>query len=172
MINTNNVDRIVLLDDGCSAPSSCTWDSSVDEGDVPPVVYESLSDYTYYEETKEKIPEKLISPNLCEVMASYVEKDDATSGALLSEEGTVVCRYVDGKTERYNIDFGQEQSLSFEISLIYELGDEASDERFLFFHDNDGAENFLNKEKISILELPLFNIEEAICKEQEEELAE
>ena len=103
-------------------------------------------------------------------MASYVEKDDGTSDALLSEEA--VCRYVDGKTEQYNIDFGQEQSLSFEISLIYELGDEASDERFLFFHDNDGAENFLNKEKISILELPLFNIEETICKEQEEELAE
>ncbi|OON89276.1 helix-turn-helix domain-containing protein [Pyramidobacter sp. C12-8] len=171
LINTSNVNRIVLLDDGCGAPSSCTWDSSVDEGEVPPVIYESLSDYTYYEETEEQIPEKLISPNLCKVMASYVEKDDGTSDALLSE-GAVVCCYADGKTERYNIDFGQEQSLSLEISLIYEFGDEASDERFLFFHDEDGAENFLNKEKISIIELPLFNIEEAICKEQEEALAE
>ena len=171
LINTSNVNRIVLLDDSCDEPSSCPWDPSVDDGEVPPVIYESLSDYTYYKEIEGKIPENVISPNLCEEMASYLEEDDGTSGALLSE-GAAVCRYADGKTERYNIDFGQEQSLSLEISLIYEFGDEASDESFLFFHDEDGAENFLNKEKISILELPLFNIEEAICREQEEELAE
>lgn len=171
LINTNNVDRIVLLDDGCSAPSSCTWDSSVDEGDVPPVVYELFDDYTYYKEIEGKIPENVISPNLCEFLDSYVKKNEGT-GDILSSEEAAVFYSAGGKIEQHHIDFGQKQSLGLEISLIYEFGDEASDERFLFFQDYDGTENFISKEKISLIELPLFNIEEAICKEQEEELTE
>lgn len=170
-INTKNVDRIILLDDACDAPEACNWDQSVDHGETPSVVYESLRDYIDYSDSGEKVPEDVISPNLCEFLDSYVKKNEDT-GDILSSEEAAVFYYAGGKIEQHHIDFDQEQSLSLEISLIYEFGDEASDERFLFFHDDDGAENFLNKEKISIIELPLLNMEEAICKEQEEELAE
>lgn len=170
-INTKNVDRIILLDDACDAPEACNWDQPVDYGETPSVVYESLRDYIDYSDSGEKVPEDVISQNLCEFLDSYVKKNEGT-GDILSSEEAAVFYYAGGKIEQHHIDFDQEQSLSLEISLIYEFGDEASDERFLFFQDYDGTENFSNKDNVSIIELPLFNIEEAICKEQEEELAE
>lgn len=47
-LNMRNVNNIVLLDDACDSPGFANWDSSVNCGEIPQVVYESLDDYFHH----------------------------------------------------------------------------------------------------------------------------
>lgn len=164
-INTKNVDKIILLDDACGQPDFVSWDPSVSCGEIPLVIYESLSDYVYYKDFEEGIPANVISQNLREHIESFIEEKDYV-------EGLVTIYYPNGKTNQDNIDFNDDESISSEISLICEFGDIPCDQQFLFYHDFNAAEIFLNSDTISFIELPLLSIEDAICRELDKENAE
>ena len=164
-INMKNVDQIILLDDACDQPDSVNWDSSVSCGETPLVVYESLSDYMYYKDSGEGIPVNVISQNLCEYIECFIEENDYV-------EGQVTIYYPNGKTNQDNIDFNNDENISSEISLICEFGDVPCDQQFLFYHNFNAAEIFLNSDTVSFVELPLLDIEDAICRELDKENAE
>lgn len=164
-INMKNVDQIILLDDACDQPDSVNWDPSVSCGEIPLVVYESLSDYMYYKDSGEEIPVNVISQNLCARIESFIEENDYV-------KGLVTIYYPNGKINQDNIDFNNYENISSEISSICEFGDIPCDQQFLFYRDSDAAEIFLNSDTISFIELPLLEIEDAICRELDKENAE
>lgn len=169
LINTKNINKLVLLDDACDAPSFGNWDSNVNCGDIPLVIYDTLDDYMYYKDAGQLPPADVISPSLLKIMDSLIE-----SGAVTTDEAseTISIYYNEGNVVQTYIDFESGETITEEISSIYEFDIPAPNGKFLFYQDYNGAEIFFNSDNIALIELPLLKTEDVICKAQEELLSE
>lgn len=172
LVNMHNIDKIVLLDDGCDQPSDCNWDYSVSSGEIPLVLYEALDDFAYYRDTEGNVPGNIISPNLCKCIEQYVESLDGDLHDVIAALNQVIVRYAGGKAETVNMNISDSDDIVSTISSLYEFGDCLSNERFLLYRGYDGEEFFLNFDVVAFIELPLLKIEDEICAAQAEIAAE
>lgn len=152
-----NVEEITLSDFDCDTPSCKDWDPGVNCGEIPLVLYEALEDYC-----NEDV--ELISDKMKKVLDCYVNKRGKTKDELYYMLKTSVIYYASGKERWAQIEF-DDDTISETVEEVY--GYEMSDveEKFFFYSDDtDGSENFVNMKKISMIELPLLKVEEAIYR--------
>lgn len=171
LINIQNIDRIVLLDDAYDAPGFGNWDPAVDCGAIPLVVYEALDDYLYYKNEGRIPPADIISPAFLNLIESLLNENKLDVDKLDSSEGMTIY-YTGNKVNQTDIDFESEETITEEISSLYEFNTSSLDGKFLFYQDDNGAEFFLNFDHVAVIELPLLKTEDAICRAQEEMTAE
>lgn len=164
-LNMKNIKEVILLDDACDEPEYVDWDDNVECIGIPLVVYEVLKDY---ELGLENWSEEEISPRFCEILEQLVKNQGWSDEKICEMTGLSRIYYKDGTDRIININFSEEESLSEEIVAIYDYGKDAFVEKFLYFQDWNGGEIIINVENVSMLELPLLEVEEAICDSMEE----
>lgn len=166
-LNMNQIDSVVLLNDDCDPPAFANWDPSVGEGEIPLVVYEALDDYVTYEDD---MPEYLMSPVFMNYLKGIIEKYDWTEESIFDLTSKITIRFVDGKTANYCPDYASDDFLVEAIRGVYLFGREES-EKFLGFTD-DEVEIMINTDNISMIEMPLHKVEDAIVQGYQEMMSE
>lgn len=167
-LNIRNVNSIVLLDDACDSPGFANWDSSVNCGEIPQVVYESLEDYFYYADSGIIPDSDKFSPKFIMVMKQIIgdkKWNDDMIGEIID---IITIHYTDGEVVKTFIDFNSSEQISGEVEMIYNFEEYVSGERFLVYTDFNGAEIMINTDNVSIIELPLAQVEVAISNFNDE----
>lgn len=159
LLNMDKIAEIVLLDDASDQPSFANWDPQVDCGGTPLVFYEALDDYLMYQEMGEEPPEDIISGKLKICLANFRKKwgDDEI---YYRDELQIYCP--NGKVKQRDICLGENENISTNIFHIYAFGGDVVDEKFFYGEDLNGAECFFNIENISMIEVSLVKMEEAL----------
>ncbi len=169
LLNLNNIKQLLLLDDACDQPDFTNWDSSVNCGGVPLVLYEALKDYIAYEEWGEPGKQETMSAKFYEVMQYAAEKEGWNEDSLY-ELQRVITHYRDGKIMRTSMDFQMDSSLISEIDTLYGFEDDRFVEDYLDYIELGGTEIIINMNEIAMIELPLIDVEEAICDSVENDI--
>ena len=100
-VNRSCVKDMILLNDDCDPAYYANWDPNVGEGEIPLVVYESLSDFMGIERDNEEVMSKKFQKMLDNLVDEMkLSEEDITEMTLTS-----VVHYKDGKTGYANIDF-------------------------------------------------------------------
>lgn len=165
LLNLNNIRQIQLLDDACDPPESLTEDHESDCGDTPLVLYEALEDYLY-EEWDAENEKDTMSEKFRQVM-EYTAKEEGWNEDSVSELLTTVIWYRDGKKEYSSMDYHRGSALISEIETLYSYEDDEFSEDYFDYEEMDGPEVFINMNEVSMIELPLVQVEEAICNSME-----
>lgn len=153
-LNMENVNEIILLDDACDQPEDINWDSGVDCGEIPLVMYEALSDYAYEQEN--------LSFQLCETIKKWITEKGWSQDDIDEIIGCSQIYYVDGENRQIKIDFMQDKTIVDEVYSIYGFEDSEFAEDILSAVDYGGGERIFNMKNIAMMELPLLLVEEAI----------
>lgn len=161
-INMKNIKDIILLDDACDPPSNVNWDYDVECGDVPLVVYEALEDYFYSD--KDSIDTDKLSVELYNIIDNIVSSKGWSEDEVYELLNKTTIHYTDGTESATDIYYDGEESISSEVSSIYAFGDDSLTENILYYSDFNGAENFINMNNVSFMEMPLLKTEQAICE--------
>ncbi len=162
MLNMKHINGILLLDEACDPPGFANWNASVSEGEIPLVVYEALEDYFDSSSCNESAFNTKISDRLYNFMERIISKYKWTEEDVFHLVYGAEIYYQDGVKESIIIDFNQWENISSEIASIYEFGDDGASENILQCSDWTGAELMINAQNISMMELPLLKVEEAI----------
>ena len=165
LLNMQNIKEIILLDEACDQPEFVNWDYHVDCGEFPLVIYEALEDYLYCDD--DEIGEDGILSSKLKVFLDELVKNKGWSEEDIYEMTVLsYVHYINGKIRPVNIEFGQGETISDEISCIYDFGEAAVLENVLCCDDVNGAEILINMKNVSMLELPLLKVEKAICNNE------
>ena len=70
-LNMANIKQIRLLDEACDEPVDANWDSDVDFGEIPPVIYEALEDYDRSDDDSNI--DDTMSPKFRELIKRFLE---------------------------------------------------------------------------------------------------
>ena len=167
-LNPNNINNIVLLAEDCDKPGFANWDPSVSTREIPAVVYETLDDYFLYTETNKTPPNEIISPLLFQYIKHLSETEKWTKENVRDITDGIVVHYSDGTLMEHSIDLSQENEIVDDIQFIYAFGKPGCDKTFSSFSDFDEVITYINTDKISLIELPLAQTENVICKTLEE----
>lgn len=168
LLNMENIKELVLLDEACDAPWDANWDPGVDCGETPLVLYEAMEDYAAYCEGEE-VPDDVLSPFLRGILERFCKQKGCQPEELREVANDSVIRYRDGKSRHTWIDFDYSEMLTEEIANIYNFGEWEGAKNCLAYCDGNESEILLNMRNISLLELPLLEAEEAVCRGWEEE---
>ena len=164
LLHLKEIDHMVLLDEACDPPYFANWDSSVSEGEVPLAVYEALDDY--YSDCDEDI----VSPKMKNFLKCLIQKagwNDSDINEILHE----VIVYFRGGQQVSILSllyYDEHQTLTTVVQEIYEFGDDFDEDEVIRFEDLGGAETLLKLSNMAMMEIPLVEIEDAICQQQEE----
>ena len=164
LLNMDAIDNIVLLDDACDPPGFANWDPSVSEGEIPLVVYESLDDYLYGGESDEE----LISSNLYRILGKMIDQRQWDEDEIIQILEGITIHYRSAKTIHLTGSLRPEQTLIYAIETIFEFGELDSDNKMVYFNDSYEAEIILNLNNVSMMELPLLEVENVICQDLED----
>ncbi len=159
-INFQYLKEIRLLDDACDTSFLANCDTNISEGEIPPVVYESLEDYIYDDTGAEKI-----SPFFKRYLEQLIKErgwDDDSLEELLNMMQII---YGDGNTRLSGVIFDEYETISDEIDRVLNYGDAIEGNKWLLFEDQDENELLLNWEKIAMLELPYAKLEEKLYQD-------
>ncbi len=159
-LNMQNVKEIILLDEACDSPEYVNWDEHVDCDKFPLVIYDALEDYIYCEEIGED--NGTLSLKFKEILDGLVRERGWTEDDLYDMTALSNIYYIDGEIRPVNIEFEQEETISSEISCVYDFGELADVENVLYCEDINGTEILINMKNVSMLELPLLKVEKAI----------
>ena len=113
------------------------------------------------------VPEDLMSPAFKNDIKNFIEENSLTEEKIFDLTAKMTVRFSDGKDIKYYPDYISNDSLFEEIRSIYLYGDEEN-EKYVGFTD-DEVEIMINTDNISMIELPLLKVEEAIIKGYEDE---
>lgn len=160
LLNLDNIKQVLFLDDACDAPEFTNWDSSVDCGNFPLVIYEALDDFLGDEVETEAETEQM-SAAFKEVMERIAAEEGWDEESVIKNQQTIVW-FRDGKKSHTNMILDGESSLLSEINTLYELEDDQFSEDYLEYTEDCGAEIIINMNEVSLVELPLVQVEEAI----------
>ena len=164
LLNLKEVEQIVLLDEACDPPSFANWDSAISEGEIPLAVYEALEDYDPNWEEDE------ISPKMGSMLEKLLqEKSWDEMDVIRILKGIKIC--FRGNQETSVISSGhydEFQTLTDVIQEIYEFGEHFHEDEVIRFEDWGEAEILFKLSRIAMMEMPLIEIENAICQQQEE----
>ena len=83
----------------------------------------------------------------------------------------IMIKYYDGNELINYTDFSCEDSLVGEIERVCVFGDDIH-EKYVAFSDNNGADIMINTDNISLIELPLVKVEEAILQGYQKMMSE
>lgn len=161
-LNMQNVNSIVLLDDTCDQPNFANWDSSVNCGEIPQVVYESLDDYFYYLDFENAPDPEEFSPKFMAAMKQITEKMAWNQDIVYDIIHSMTIHYIRADVVTTSVDFDYSDSLVSEIETAYIFEDYDSREKMFIYHDLGGTEIMVNTDNVSVIELPLSKIEDAI----------
>lgn len=164
MLNMNHIKEIVLSDFDCDQPDFIDWNSHVDCGDLPLVLYEALEDYVLNDIDDVEI----LSEKMQDCLKNLLEEKEWLYEDIHEKIELSSIYYSDGKVRPVVIDFMQEESISQEIEDIYLYEDSEFSEDVLFCEDIGGTEIIFNMKNIAMLEVPLLKIENKICEHWEE----
>ena len=166
LLNMENIKEIILLDEACDEPRFTNWDTSVDCGETPLVVYDAMYDFDPCH--GQHAATDILSSRFQASLEEYIKQqgwDEDDINAMLYEN---IIYHIDGHIERLEIDFDRTETVSSEVSRILDFGDEVPAQKILHFNTIDGAKILLNMKNISLLAMPLLKIEDAICSYLEE----
>lgn len=170
-LNTDNIDGIVLLDKACDPPDFANWDPSVGEGEIPLVVYEALDDFYFAMESNGMSDEDVLSPMFMNYMKDIAKQYKWTEDDIFDLTSKIMIKYYDGNELINYTDFSCEDSLVGEIERVCVFGDDIH-EKYIAFSDNNGADIMINTDNISLIELPLVKVEEAILQGYQKMMSE
>ena len=165
LLNMQNIKELVLLDNACDQPGFTNWDSSVDCGEIPLVVYDALDDYQaccYGTKISEDVLSPVFQSTLCS-LCQYKGWSECEIDGLINSS---TIYFSDGKSRHTDIDFEYEETITDEISSIYNFGEAGVTGNVLSYCDLSGAEIMLNMRNISLMELPLLKVENTICMKE------
>lgn len=157
-----NIREISLLDGDCDLPCDENGLAAVKPGSIPLVVYEALVDYCYEMEEREKSED--IPQNLRSFLDEFVKENEWDCDDIRDILNETTIYYEDGRQDSVSIDFYY-GTIAEEIESVYGYGLTDMEESFLYFVDsNDESEKFVNMRNIAMIELPLLEVEEEICR--------
>lgn len=161
-----NVKEIILQDEACEKPYDKGLTDDIDCGKIPLVVYEILSDYGWEAADNENDETSDFLSSRCRSwIQQLVDCKDWDEEDIFSLVELSQIYHADGEIQPVWIDFDcGNEDVSSRIELVYGFNLNDIEERFLSFTDINESTIFLNIERISMLELPLLKVEEAICK--------
>ena len=164
LLHLKEIDHMVLLDEACDPPYFANWDSSVSEGEVPLAAYEALDDY--YSDCDKDI----VSPKMKNFLECLIQKagwNDSDINEILHE---VIVYFRGGQQVSIlsPLYYDEHQTLTTVVQEIYEFGDDFDEDEVIRFEDLGGAETLLKLSNMAMMEIPLVEIEDAICQQQEE----
>lgn len=163
LLNMLGIDNILLLDEACDQPDFANWDSSVSEGEIPPVIYEALADYPF-----DDVSEDIISPKLCRVLDKLIKEKHWAEDDIIKILNDIVIHFKNKKTISVTSNLNMYQTLTDAIANIFDFGENDSENESVFFEDLNGCEIIVNLNNTSMIELPLMTVENVICKKMEE----
>lgn len=163
LLNLDNIKQVLFLDDACDEPGFTNWDSSVDCGNYPLVIYEALEDFLF-DEAEAGVEQ--MSAAFREVMERIAAEEGWNKESVMEKQQTIVW-YRDGKKSYTSMISDGDSSLISEIETLYEFEDDQFSEDYLEYDEECGAEIMINMKEVSLVELPLVQVEEAICHSRE-----
>lgn len=163
-LNMSGISNLVLLDEACGQPSFANWDPSVSEGEIPLVVYESLDDYFFADDSSENILSSLMRSFLDDLVEEKHWTEDDTFDLL----NRITIYYKTQKPLSLTGYLDTFQTLTDAIESVFDFEELDPEERVIYFEDSNGCEIILNLNNISMIELPLLATEKVICQKYEE----
>lgn len=157
-LNTDNINRIVLLDEACSPPVDLDWSFKEGEGEIPLVVYESLEDYSMG-----KMQD--MSPRFTDYIHAIIEDNKWDDDSVNSIINGITIYYTDGRVECDEIVFDEYENVSELVADTYEYSDYIIQDEMIYFTGYDERKNNIRLKNVAMIELPLIKTEHAICKE-------
>lgn len=166
LLNTDNIDNIILLDDHCDEPDFANWDSEVDEAGLPLVIYEALEDYFLMGDFDELSAD--ISPKFRAVLGHLINEMQWTEEDIIPILKDITIHFKAQKSLSVISNLDMAQTLLTAIQIIFDFGELDSDYNMVYFKDANDVEIIVNLNNISMIELPLLAVEDAICHNLEE----
>lgn len=163
-LNMENIKRIVLLDEACGLPSQIDKNCVLDEGEIPLVVYEALSDYVFEKD------EKRISKKLKKIIHNYMNVNKWLEEDIIDQINGITIFYNDGIVETDRLEMDNQDDILDLIFNAYIYGDDGYYDRAFSYTGEDQVQNRLLINQISMLQLPLIEIENNINDRYYEEL--
>ena len=168
-LNLTKIKSVVLLEDACDAPYNYNWDPTVGEGEIPLVVYEVLDDY-FFDVAENDLHDTEYSPKLQEHLNMLIKEEKWTEEDAHEMIYGIRIRYADGSIvdntmEMRNVAaYGAVSDLADVAESLYIYGDSVEPQEYISFTDWNGAATCLNKNEVSVIEMPLITVEKMIIK--------
>ncbi len=168
-LNLTKIKSVVLLEDACDAPYNYNWDPTVGEGEIPLVVYEVLDDY-FFDVAENDVHDTEYSPKLQEHLNMLIKEEKWTEEDAHEMIYGIRIRYADGSIvdntmEMRNVAaYGAVSDLADVAESLYIYGDSVEPQEYISFTDWNGAATCLNKNEVSVIEMPLITVEKMIIK--------
>ena len=164
-VNRSCVKDMILLNDDCDPAYCANWDPNVSDGEIPLVVYESLGDFM----SGEGDDEEIVSKKFQKMLDNFVDEKKLSEEDMTEMTLTSVIHYKDGKTGYANIDFGFcYENISEDVRMMSMFEDYEYLNDILYFVSTEGAQHHLVADNVSMLEMPLLKLEDAVLKKEVE----
>ena len=167
--NSENIKNIVLLDDACDSPAGLNWDSSVDEGSIPLAFYEILDEYAIDCFLLSDKEESHFSDSMIKKIERFISMNKYDDEDIYEMTNYSTVYYNDNSMWHTQIDLEKSDELIRSIMDAYETIESnlLQPEKILMYDEQEMA-SLLNMKNVSIIEIPLMKLEEAIKKYREE----
>lgn len=167
LLNMSNVDEITLCDFDADQPGDRDWDYKVDCGELPLVIYEALEDDYFYESVERE--DENLSSGLKKFINKYIAEKHWEEKDIQELLNDSIIYYSNGKERHVWIDFDND-TISEEIEMVYGYEMADLDETFMYYkNQHDDTENLVSIKKVSMIEVPLLKVEDAICRRNSDE---
>lgn len=163
VIKMDNIKELLFVDEACDMPADANWNGVLDSGEIPLVFYETFWDYCYGDRNNDEMSEKFIK-----CMAGILSEVGVDEESFANEIAAAKIYYSDGNVKNVDIDFRYDSDLVFAITEIYENSGNAYLDKFITYDVLEETERLLNTQNVSLLELPLMDVEDAIGRMYEE----
>lgn len=156
-----NVKEVILNSFDCDPPAFVNWDPNINCGEIPLVVYDAIEDYVVMGQSC--IEEELLSENFMCYLDNLMKQYNWTESEMQEMVDGTIVYYNDGIIRNINVDFESGvETLSGEISIIYDFEDAEVDDSIIVVTDYQGCEIVINLKNVSMIETPLRQVENAI----------
>lgn len=168
-INLKRIKSIVLLDDACDFPYYYNWDSSLEEGELPSVVFEVLDDY-FFDTSENYVNDTEYSQKLQKFLNMLIKEKNWTEEDAHHMINGIRIIYADGKTVENNLEntsaCGGVSGLAYVVRNVYIMDYSVEPDEYVSFTDWNGAVTCINMNEVSAIEMPLIAVEKMIIERE------
>ena len=164
LIRRDAVEEINLLPKESKRSSAMDWDSSVNMGTIPAVVYEAFEDYMSYKGKCTDPATFNLSEKMITAMDALMAKEKLDPDDFARDLKKATIFYPNGKEQSYELDFNSlddAASLIFLIKNWYEYNN-LLERDLLRLHCGRGMDTFINLENTAMMKLPFALVERLI----------
>ena len=162
-LNKKNVKEILILDESCDLPDFANCDNKVNCGEIPYVIYETLQDFEFLD--NEELLEDKMSDKFQKYMRDLIKREGWGEEKIYEMINHSIIYFGDGKERVAAIDFEWSSDITDSVQYIYECGEDLLEDNIWELCDLNGTEIILNLDNVSMVEMPLVNVNDAIIKE-------